>query len=86
MLKMLTLIIDRRLREAADDIDAIPKSQNGFQPKLRTTDNVFVLRALIDKAKANKLPLFVSYLDLKNAFPTTDRPSLWVRLAESPFG
>jgi hypothetical protein len=31
MLKMLTLIIDRRLREGAEDIGAIPKSQNGFQ-------------------------------------------------------
>lgn len=31
MLKMLTLIIDRRLREGAEDIGVIPKTQNGFQ-------------------------------------------------------
>jgi hypothetical protein len=36
MLKMLTLIIDRRLREGAEDIGAIPKSQNDFQEHLRT--------------------------------------------------
>lgn len=50
MLKMLTLIIDRRLREGAEDIGAIPKTQNGFQPHLRTNDNPFLLLCLIYKA------------------------------------
>ncbi|KAJ6462371.1 hypothetical protein C8R47DRAFT_1026956, partial [Mycena vitilis] len=50
MLKMLTLIIDRRIREGATDIGAIPSTQNGFQDGLRTNDNVFVLLCLIDTA------------------------------------
>jgi hypothetical protein len=81
MLKMLTLIIDRRLREGAEDIGAIPKSQNGFQAHLRTNDSAFVLLCLIDKAEELKKPLYVAYLDLKNAFPGTDRSTLWVKLA-----
>ena len=48
MLKMLTLIIGRRIREDATDIGAIPTTQNGFQDGLRTNDNVFVLLCLID--------------------------------------
>jgi hypothetical protein len=81
MLKMLTLIIDRRIREGAADIGAIPSTQNGFQDGLRTNDNVFVLLCLIDKAQSENKPLYVAYLDLKNAFPGTDRSTLWVKLA-----
>jgi hypothetical protein len=81
MLKMLTLIIDRRIREGATDIGVIPQTQNGFQDSLRTNDNVFVLLCLIDKAQSLKKPLYVAYLDLKNAFSGTDRSILWVKLA-----
>jgi hypothetical protein len=63
MLKMLTLIIDRRIREGVEDIGAIPVTQNGFQDKLRTNDNVFVLSCLIDKADSLGKPLYVAYLD-----------------------
>ena len=75
------MIIDRRIREAAEDFGAIPVTQNGFQAHLRTNDNVFVLICLIDKAYDLNKPLYVAYLDLKNAFPGTDRSTLWVKLA-----
>ncbi|KAJ7448992.1 hypothetical protein FB451DRAFT_1532138 [Mycena latifolia] len=57
MLKMLTLIIDRRIREAAEDLGVISITQNGFQEHLRTNDNVFVLTCLIDKAYDLNKPL-----------------------------
>ncbi|KAJ7077517.1 hypothetical protein B0H15DRAFT_789627, partial [Mycena belliarum] len=81
MLKMLTLIIDRRIREGAEALGVVPVTQNGFQDNLRTNDNVFVLQCLIDKAESLGKPLYVAYLDLKNAFPGTDRSTLWVQLA-----
>ncbi|KAJ6603333.1 hypothetical protein DFH09DRAFT_899117 [Mycena vulgaris] len=81
MLTMLTLIIDRRIREGAEDIGAIPTSQNSFQEYLRTNDNPFVLLCLIDKANALNKPLYLAYLDLKNVFPGTDRSTLWIKLA-----
>ncbi|KAJ7122094.1 hypothetical protein C8R44DRAFT_537024, partial [Mycena epipterygia] len=81
MLKMLTLIIDRRIREGAQALGVLPVTQNGFQDNLRTNDNVFVLLCLIDKADSLGKPLYVAYLDLKNAFPGTDRSTLWVKLA-----
>ncbi|KAJ7158971.1 hypothetical protein C8R43DRAFT_835404, partial [Mycena crocata] len=81
-LKMLTLIIDHCIREGSEDIGAIPNTQNGFQDHLRTNDNVFVLLCMIDTAEALGKPFYVAYLDLKNAFPGTDRPTLWVKLAK----
>lgn len=82
ILKMLTLIIDRRLREGVQDVGAIPKTQNGFQAELRTSSNPLVLLCLIDKAKSEGKPLYVAYLDLKNVFPGTGRSTLWVKLGE----
>lgn len=78
MLKMLTLIIDRRIREGAKDAGIIPVTQNGFQDGLRANDNVFVLLCLINKVQSLNKPLYAAYLDLKHAFPGTDRSSLWV--------
>jgi hypothetical protein len=48
MLKMLPLTVDRRIREAAQDLGAIPVTRNEFQAHLRTNDNVFVPICLID--------------------------------------
>ncbi|KAJ7715683.1 hypothetical protein B0H16DRAFT_1741742 [Mycena metata] len=69
MLKMLTLIIDRRIREGAEDIGVIPVTQNGFQDKLRTNDNVFVLLCLIDKADSLGKPLYVRILGSQERIP-----------------
>jgi hypothetical protein len=80
--EMLTLIIDRRIREGTEAIGAIPKSQNGFQAHVRTNDSAFVLLCLIDKVQALNKPSYVAYLALKNAFPGTDRSTLWVKLAK----
>jgi hypothetical protein len=77
----LTLIIDHRIREGAENIGAIPVTQNGFQGHLRTNDNVFVLLSVIDTVESEDVPFYVAYLDLKNAFLHTDRPTLWVKLA-----
>lgn len=80
MLKMLTLIIDRRLREWAAVHNAIPASQNGFREGFRTINNPFILRCLAEKAESQGKTLFVGLIDLKNAFPSTDRSTLWVKL------
>ncbi|KAJ6527761.1 hypothetical protein B0H19DRAFT_969598, partial [Mycena capillaripes] len=50
---------------------------NRLEPKIP-----IVLLCLIDKAQDLNKPLYVAYLDLKNAFPGTDRSTLWVKLAK----
>ncbi|KAE9383696.1 hypothetical protein BT96DRAFT_783482, partial [Gymnopus androsaceus JB14] len=80
LLKMLTLIIDKRVREWAEAVTFLPDSQNGFREKYRTHNNSFILRSSIDEARANGKPLYVAFIDLKNAFPSTDLPTLWLKL------
>ena len=85
LLKMLMLIIDKRARQYAEEQKIIPESQNGFRPGYRTNNNPFILRCLAEKAHSIKKPLYVVYMDLKNAFPSTDRSTLWVKLHEMGF-
>ncbi|KIK56868.1 hypothetical protein GYMLUDRAFT_126498, partial [Collybiopsis luxurians FD-317 M1] len=56
-------------------------TQNGFRPTYRTINNPLILKTLIDKAKAMGKPLYFAYMDWTNAFITTNRPMLWIKLA-----
>jgi hypothetical protein len=80
LLKVLTLLIDMRIREWAEKYDVLPASQNGFREKYRTHNNSFILRCAIDRARASGKPLYVAFVDLTNAFPSTDLPTLWMKL------
>lgn len=80
MLKMLTLMIDNRIKSWGEATRAVPDSQNGFRAGYRTNNNAFILRAAIDKAAADGKTLYVLFLDLTNAFPSTNLPTLWSQL------
>ncbi|KAF5375862.1 hypothetical protein D9615_008181 [Tricholomella constricta] len=80
LLKLLTLLVDKRLREWAEHEDVLPDTQNGFRPHHRTNNNSFILRCAIERAHAQRKPLYVAFIDLENAFPSTDLPLLWTKL------
>ena len=46
----------------------------------RTTDQTFVLRTLIESARARKVPLFTCFVDFKKAYDTIPRDKLWEKL------
>ncbi|KAF9065649.1 hypothetical protein BDP27DRAFT_1151169, partial [Rhodocollybia butyracea] len=80
ILKFLTLIIHMKLSEAAESAGIIPPSQNGFRENHRTNNNVFVLRTVIEETRSNDETLFVAFVDISNAFPSTNRHRLWNKL------
>ena len=80
ILKVLTLLIDRRFREWMEDVDLLPDSQNGFREGYRTNNNAFILRHCIDKTVGSGKCLAAVFVDLKNAFPSTNLPTLWIKL------
>ncbi len=86
MLKFLTLLIDRRLVEWMEDVDVLPDSQNGFRAHNRTHNNAFILRSAIETAHAQGKVLYVAFVDLENAFPSTDLATLWLKLQELGVG
>ncbi|KAJ3809850.1 hypothetical protein F5876DRAFT_26883, partial [Lentinula aff. lateritia] len=55
-------------------------SRQYFRPTYRTTNNPLILRTMIDKAKSLGTPLYFAYMDWTNAFPSTDRSVMWIKL------
>ena len=45
-------------------------SQFGFRPGRGTTDPIFIIRQLIEKAKDHQIPLHFHFVDFKAAFDT----------------
>ena len=77
---MFTSVINNRLKEYAEKTDLIESCQAGFRKKHSTADNIFIIKSLIDIAKASKTKLFGCFIDFKQAFDTVWRPGLWQKL------
>jgi Reverse transcriptase (RNA-dependent DNA polymerase) len=86
MLKFMTLLINQQLVGWADEEELIPDSQNGSRQGRRTNNNAFVLRCAAERAKADGMPLYVTFADISNAFPSCDHPTLWLKLVERGAG
>lgn len=80
VLKLLTLLIHKRLYAWAEKRGVFPPSQNGFREGYRTNNNAFVLRCMIDRARALNKTLYVAFVDISNAFPSTEQNTLWLKL------
>ncbi|KAJ7153027.1 hypothetical protein C8R43DRAFT_885859, partial [Mycena crocata] len=80
LLKFLTLLIDRRVKEFSKDAKLIPETQNGFMATYRTNNNPFLLRVMADRSAAEGKVLYVAVVDLKNAFPAVNRNVLFLTL------
>ncbi|KAF5339991.1 hypothetical protein D9611_012378 [Ephemerocybe angulata] len=86
LLKFMTMLINECLVRWATHYGLIPDSQNGFREEYRTNNNTFILQCAIDKAKANQKSLYVAFVDMTNAFPSTDQPTLWLKLRQMGAG
>ncbi|PBK84341.1 hypothetical protein ARMGADRAFT_861319, partial [Armillaria gallica] len=85
ILKMMTYIIHKKLLHWADKLGAIPPSQNGFCPGFCTNNNIFILCTMIEQAQAEGKTLWVEFVDISNAFPSTDHTTLWLKLHKLGF-
>ncbi|EJD35771.1 hypothetical protein AURDEDRAFT_74959, partial [Auricularia subglabra TFB-10046 SS5] len=79
-LKFITLLVHFRIRRWIEAHNILPPSQNGFRPGFRTSNNAFILRCLVERARAEGKTVYVALVDITNAFPSTDRATLWLKL------
>jgi hypothetical protein len=79
-LKAFTMLIHWRISDWAEARALIPPWQNGFRPGYRTNNNPFILRCAKRWARAHIFTLYVAAVDATNAFPSTDQPTLWLKL------
>ncbi|KAJ7135937.1 hypothetical protein C8R44DRAFT_539443, partial [Mycena epipterygia] len=80
LLKFLTLLIDRRVKEYSMEAKLIPETQNGFMAGYRTNNNPLLLRIMSDRAASERKVMYVAVVDLKNTFPAVNRNVLFVNL------
>lgn len=80
--KLFMLCLVPRIYSWSQSINLIQYYQIGFRPGYRTTDNIFILRALHERSVFEGHILFVVFIDLQTAFDLTDRTLLWAYLRE----
>ena len=71
------MILDHRIAVWAEDEGIKTKGQASFRKDFRTTDNIFVLKSLIDKQKQTHGELYSCFVDFKKAFDTVPCGLLW---------
>jgi hypothetical protein len=75
--KLFTMILDKRLSEWVEQHGLRAEGQTRFCKDYRTTDQLFILRTLIEQIKAQKKPLYCCFLDFNKAFDIVPREVLW---------
>jgi hypothetical protein len=69
--KLLTKIVTNRLTSKMDFYQ--PKEQAGFRKGFSTTDHLFTMKILIEKANEYNFPLYLAFVDYKKAFDSVEK-------------
>ena len=85
--KLFAMVLEQRIASWAEDHAVKTKGQAGFRKELRTTDNIFILRSLIDRQRQTRLKgkagkLYCCFVDFRKALDTVPRAVLWQVLEE----
>ena len=67
MLERIKIGIDKKLR----------KEQAGFRSKRSTTEQIFILRNILEQANEWRAGLYIHFVDCEKAFDSVHRESLW---------
>lgn len=78
--KLYAAMLNERLMTWTERYNLRARGQAGFRKDHRTTDQVFVLRTLIERTRADRVPLYACYVDFKKAYDTIPRDLLWDKL------
>lgn len=81
--KLFTTIINNRLHNFAEKYNIISDSQAGFRKNFSTSDNLFILKSLIDILQSKKKKFYCCFIDFKQAFDTVWRAGLWYKLTRA---
>ena len=77
---MIMKVISNRLTKSLDEQQ--PREQAGFRTKFSTTDNLFTLNQLLERAKEYHLPLCLLFVDYEKAFDSVEINAVLKALVE----
>ena len=78
--KVYARVLHSRLTEAVDQ--KIQDEQCGFRRGRGTTDQLFILQQIAEKAWEYAQPVYISFVDLEKAYDRVDRRLMWRTLEE----
>jgi len=82
--KCYTSVLNARLVKWMQVYEKIVESQAGFRKKYSTVDHIFTLSSIIEKSLSKRRgKLYVAFVDLRKAFDSVDRQSLFRALSEA---
>ena len=73
--KILVNILIERIRKAIDK--ELRKEQAGFRKGKGTSDQIFILRNIIEQSVEWQAPLYLNFIDFEKAFDSIHRETLW---------
>ena len=80
--KIFNSLINQRLTKYLEINNIMNPEQIGFKKGARTSDHIFVLKCLINSAKAAGKPLYVCFVDFRKAFDTVWQKGLFFKLLQ----
>ena len=80
--KVLTTIINDRIKTIANT--KIGEYQCGFRESRGTTDQLFVVRQILEKSYEYEIDLHILFVDYKQAFDSLDRSKIKEGLSATP--
>ena len=75
--KIMALVMLNRMRDPIAET-VLPESQCGFRRNRGTTDMIFAVRQLMEKAREQHRNLYIAFVDFTKAFDSVNRNALWV--------
>jgi hypothetical protein len=75
--KVFAMILESCISQWVETNDLCAKGQASFRKDFRTTNNLFILRTLIEQARFQKKKLYTCFVDFKKTFDTVPRDLLW---------
>ena len=73
--KLLSLIVLQRIQDALDR--RLRDEQAGFRKARGCSDQIFVIRHIIQQCVEFRVPLLMAFVDFEKAFDSVHRPALW---------
>ena len=82
--KCYTTVLRNRLTKWMDDHEKIVEAQAGFRKGYSTIDHIYTLSPIIEKYLSRKVgKLYVAFIDLRKAFDSVDRASLFLTFVKA---
>ena len=75
--KILCKILATRLQEYAETLGILPEQQSGFREERSCRDQIYSLRRIQEMSLEQNKPLYICFVDLKKAYDSVDRETLW---------